>query len=107
MFYRLHDILQQYDISFTNMLNLDRYNDACEIILTRSMPIWKRFAQDTKNKNEQKKYFSHILRMLEQLIEILAERWRLIRTITSQNDVRKSFDLLSHVNLNVVFFLIF
>lgn len=89
IFYRLYDILQQYDLAFTNLLNLDRYNDACDIILTRSIPIWKRFARDTINKNEQKKYFSQALHLLEQLTEILAERWRLIRTISSQNDVRK------------------
>ena len=70
------------------MLNLDRYNDACDIILTRSVPIWKRFAHDTTDTNEQKKYFSHALQLLEQLTEILAERWRLIRSVTSQNDVR-------------------
>ncbi len=75
-------------MSFTNMLNLDRYNDACDIILTRSIPIWKRFACDTTNENEQKKYLSRALRLLEQLTEILAERWHLIRTITSPNDVR-------------------
>ncbi len=76
------------------MLNLDRYNDACEIILTRSIPIWKRFARDTINENEQKKYFSQALRLLEQLTEILAERWRLIRMITSPNDVNKIFDYI-------------
>ncbi|CAF4228980.1 unnamed protein product, partial [Rotaria sordida] len=86
IFYRLHEILQQYDISYTNMLSLDRYNDACEIILTRSIPIWKRFARDTTNQNEQKKYLYQALNILEQLIEILAERWHLIRIITSQND---------------------
>lgn len=69
------------------MLNLDRYNDACEIILTRSIPIWKRFASDTKNTNEQKKFYSRALQILEQLTEILSERWKLIRRITSQNDV--------------------
>ncbi len=89
IFYRLYEILQQYDMSFTNMLNFDRYNDACDIILTRSIPIWKRFACDTTNENEQKKYLSRALRLLEQLTEILAERWHLIRTITSPNDVRK------------------
>jgi RNAse (barnase) inhibitor barstar len=89
IFYRLYDILQQYDLAFTNMLNLDRFNDACEIILTRSIPIWKSFARDTNNENEQKKYFSQALRLLEQLTEILAERWQKIRMITSQNDVRK------------------
>ena len=99
IFYGLQEILQQYDISFTNMLNLDRYNDACEVILTRSIPIWKRFARDTNNKNERKKYFSHVLRMLEQLTEILAERWRTIRTITSQNDVRYH-QILSKENLD-------
>jgi len=72
------------------MINLDRYNDACEIILTRTIVIWKRFARDTKNTNEQKKYFSRALDILEQLTEILAERWRLIRKITPQNDVKKS-----------------
>ncbi|CAF0762870.1 unnamed protein product [Rotaria sordida] len=87
IFYRLHEILQQYDISYTNMLSLDRYNDACEIILTRSIPIWKRFARDTTNQNEQKKYLYQALNILEQLIEILAERWHLIRIITSQNDL--------------------
>ena len=71
------------------MLNLDRYHDACEIVLTCSTPIWKRFARDTNDDNEKKKYFSQALRNLEQLIEILAERWRLIRMITSQNDVGK------------------
>ncbi|CAF4031131.1 unnamed protein product, partial [Rotaria sp. Silwood2] len=87
VFYRLYEILQQYDISFTNMLNLDRYNDACELMLTRSVPIWKRFARDTTNQNEQKKYLCRALNILEQLTEILAERWRLIRIITSQNDL--------------------
>ncbi|CAF3402753.1 unnamed protein product [Rotaria sp. Silwood1] len=86
VFYRLYEILQQYDISFNNMLNLDRFNDACEIMLTRSIPIWKRFARDTKNQNEQKKYLCQVLNILEQLTEILAERWHLIRIITSQND---------------------
>jgi hypothetical protein len=77
------------------MINLDRYNDACEIILTRSIPIWKRFANDTTNINEQKKYFSRALQILEQLTEILSERWRLIRRITSQNDVKKEiFDYI-------------
>ena len=74
------------------MLNLDRYNDACEIILTRSVPIWKRFARDTTNEHEQRKYLSRALEILEQLTEILAERWRVIRKITSQNDVRSSFN---------------
>ncbi|CAF5027203.1 unnamed protein product, partial [Rotaria sp. Silwood1] len=87
VFYRLYEILQQYDISFNNMLNLDRFNDACEIMLTRSIPIWKRFARDTKNQNEQKKYLCQVLNILEQLTEILAERWHLIRIITSQNDL--------------------
>ncbi|CAF4722909.1 unnamed protein product [Rotaria sp. Silwood1] len=87
VFYRLYEILQQYDISFNNMLNLDRFNDACEIMLTRSIPIWKRFARDTKNQNEQKKYLCQVLNILEQLTEILAERWYLIRIITSQNDL--------------------
>ena len=86
------------------MLNLDRYNDACEIILTRSIPIWKRFAQDTNNKNEQKNYFSHTLRMLEQLTEILAERWRLIRTITSQHDVGNH--LIVHLTKSSMFFFV-
>jgi hypothetical protein len=89
--YRLYEILQQYDISFTNMLNLDRYNDACEIILSRSIPIWKRFARDTTKENERRKYLSQALIILEQLTEILAERWRLIRTVTSQNDVRQRY----------------
>lgn len=84
-------------MSCTNMLNLDRYNDACEIVLTRSIPIWKRFAQDTTDTNEKKSYFSRALQNLEQLIEILGERWRSIRTIISQHDVRrtiKSFSFL-------------
>ncbi len=89
VFYRLYNILQEYDLSFTNLLNLDRYNDACEIILTQSIPIWKRFARDTINEKEQRKYLSRAFSILEQLAEILAERWRSIRTITSQNDVRK------------------
>ena len=69
------------------MLNLGRYHDACEIILTRSIPIWKRFARDTSNESEQKTYLSQALSLLEQLTEIFAERWHSIRTITSQNDV--------------------
>ncbi|UJR28166.1 hypothetical protein I4U23_009420 [Adineta vaga] len=87
VFYRLYDILQQYDMSFTNMLNLDRYNEACEIILTKSIPIWKRFARDTTDENEQKKYLYRALNMLEHLTEILAERWHLVRQITSHNDL--------------------
>jgi len=72
------------------MLNLDRYNDACEIVLTRSIPIWKRFAQDTTDANEKKNYFSRALQNLEQLIEILGERWRSIRTNISHHDVRRN-----------------
>ncbi|CAF4350318.1 unnamed protein product, partial [Adineta steineri] len=87
VFYRLYDILQQYDMSFTNMLNLDRYNDACEIVLTRSVPIWRRFARDTTNENEQKKYLCRALNILEHLTEILAQRWYLIRTVTPHNDL--------------------
>ncbi|CAF1356153.1 unnamed protein product [Adineta steineri] len=87
VFYRLYDILQQYDMSFTNMLNLDRYNDACEIVLTRSVPIWRRFARDTANENEQKKYLCRALNILEHLTEILAQRWYLIRTVTPHNDL--------------------
>jgi hypothetical protein len=70
------------------MLNLDRYNDACEIILTRSIPILKRFAHDSIQEKEQRKYLCRALNVLEHLTEILAERWGLIRTITSQNDVK-------------------
>jgi len=73
------------------MLNLDRYNDACEIILTRSIPILKRFAQDSTQEKDQRKYLFRALSVLEHLTEILAERWRLIRTITSQNDVKNSY----------------
>jgi hypothetical protein len=91
LFYRLNDILQHYDMSFTNMLNLDRYDDACEIILTRSIPIWKRFACDTSKQHEQRKYLCQAFNILEQLTEILAERWRVIRKITSQHDVRNSY----------------
>jgi hypothetical protein len=91
VFYHLFEILQQYDISYSNMLHLDRYNDACEIMLTRSVQIWKRFARDAKNVNDQKQYLSRALNILEQLTEILAERWNLIRTVTPQNDVRISY----------------
>lgn len=87
VFYHLYDLLQKYDISFSNMLNLDRYNDACEIMLTRSVPIWKRFARDTTNVSEQKQYLNRALNILEQLTEILSQRWSLIRTVTPQNDV--------------------
>jgi hypothetical protein len=85
------------------MINLDRYNDACEIILTRTIVIWKRFAQDTKNTNEQKKYFSRALDILEQLTEILAERWRLIRKITPQNDVKKKERFFIYSEAQLVF----
>ncbi|CAF3399137.1 unnamed protein product [Rotaria socialis] len=87
VFYHLSEILQQYDISFSNMLHLDRYNDACEIMLTRSVQIWKRFARDTKNVNDQKQYLRRALSILEELTEILAERWNLIRIVTPQNDL--------------------
>ncbi len=101
IFYRLHEILQQYDISFTNMLNLDRYNDASEIILTRSIPIWKRFVRDTTNPNEQRIYLCRALQLLEQLTEILAERWRLIRTVTSQNDVVSTLNCLLELGIDI------
>lgn len=104
VFYRLYEILQEYDLSFTNMLNLDRYNDACEIILTRSIPIWKHFALDTKNKVEQKKFYSRALQLLEQLTEILSERWRLIRKITPQNDVKNKNKKFQSLIFFFVFF---
>ncbi|CAF4520246.1 unnamed protein product, partial [Rotaria magnacalcarata] len=63
----------------------------CEIMLTRSVQIWKRFARDTKNVNDQKQYLCRALSILEQLTEILAERWNLIRIVTPQNDVRISY----------------
>ena len=94
VFYRLQDILQQYDLVYTDMLNLNRYNDACDIILSQSIPIWKRFARDSKKDSDRRVYLCRALLILEQLTELLAERWRLIRTITSQSDV--SIQRVSH-----------
>lgn len=106
VFYRLYDILQRYDLSFTNMLNLDRHHDACEILLTKSVPIWKRFARDTTDENEQKKHLYRALDLLEHLTEILAERWQLIRTITSHNDVSNASRCLLVEHSSFVLFVV-
>ena len=87
IFYRLNGIIQQFDLTSNDLRSLDRYNDVCEMVLTRIVPIWKRFARDSKNIPEKRNFLCEALNNLDQLTELLSERWRMIRNITSQHDV--------------------
>ena len=87
IFYRLNGIIQQYELTSNDLRSLDRYNDVCEIVLSKIVPIWKRFARDSKKASEKRNFLCEALNHLDQLTELLAERWRTIRQITSQHDV--------------------
>jgi hypothetical protein len=88
VFHQLQSILQQYQVIYADMRHLDRYQDACNLMLSRCIPLWRRFADDSQNDEDRRAFLFQVLSILNQLVDWLMERWHRIRLTISQADVR-------------------